>query len=59
MKIPTLGGGFSLQKGADMLLGHSLELLSNIYDTSLDTSSADKAKQNNENATSEYWCNIN
>jgi hypothetical protein len=38
------GGGFSLQKGVGTVSGRSLGVLSNIYETSLDTSSTIKAR---------------
>jgi hypothetical protein len=55
MKIPTAGGGFLLQKGAGTLLGYLVTgLLSNMYDTSWNTSSAVRTTQNNEIIKSEY-----
>jgi hypothetical protein len=42
MKSHTFGGGFSLQNGAGKSLGCSVRPLSNMYDTSMDTSSVVK-----------------
>jgi hypothetical protein len=57
MKIPTSGGGFSLQNGAGTLLDHSISgFLSNMYDMSRNTSSVVKATQNGEIIiTAQYW----